>query len=103
MKERYIEADDERWFVKLGEYPPHPGVGTVIFFPRNAQRPYRVIEVPHGRFASQDELDKLSDDDLLRLFRHGDMMDYSHDAHAGPNHEVHFARPLPPDVGTHES
>ena len=49
MKERYIEADDERWFVKLGEYPPHPGVGTVIFFPRNAQRPYRVIEAIYSR------------------------------------------------------
>ena len=103
MKERYIEADDERWFVKLGEFPPHPGVGTVIFFPRNTQRPYRVVEVAENRFASQEALDKLSDNDLLQLFHHGDMMDYSHDAHAGPSHDAEVAQRLPSDVGTGES
>lgn len=103
MKERYIDKDDERWFVKLAEFPPHPGVDAIIFFPRNAQRPYRVVEVPAGRFGSQEALEKLQDSELMELFEGGDMMDYGHDAHAGLNHPASLARPLPPDVGTGES
>ena len=103
MKGRHIKADDEQWFVKLSEFPPHPGVDAIVFLPRNAQRPYRVVEVPQGRYRSQDELEKLSDGDLLKLWKGGDLMDYAHDARAGLNHPAHFARPLPPDVGTGES
>lgn len=103
MMERHIDADGDRWFVKLGEYPPHPGVGVVLFFPRNDQRAYRVIEVPQNRFASQEALEKLSDKDLLALFRGGDAMDYSHEEGAGALHPTHIAQQLPPDVGTNET
>lgn len=102
MKERQIEANGERWFAKLSDFPPHPGVDAVVFFPSNAQRAYRVVEVPQGRFASQEALEKLSDDDLVKLFRVGDEMDYGHDARAGLNHPARMARPLPPNVGTGE-
>lgn len=102
MSERHIDVDGDRWYVKLGEHPPHPGVGTVIFFPGNGQRPYRVVEVPESRFASQDALDALDDDDLLALFHHADIMDYVHEPGADPHHDTEFARRLPQDVGTDE-
>ncbi len=103
MKERSIEADGDRWFVKLGEHAPHPGVATVLFFPRNGQRPYRVAEVPATRFASQDALDALSDGDLIGLFAQSDTMDYVHGDRTDAHHETRFAEPMPPDVGTGES
>jgi len=103
MKERSIEVDHDRWFVKLGEHAPHPGIATVLFFPRNQQRPYRVAEVPAARFASQQELEALSDDDLLALFHASDFMDYVHEGGAEAHHPTRFAQPLPPDVGTGES
>ena len=100
MRERQIEANGERWSVKLSDYPPHPGVDAIVFFPSNAQRAYRVVEVPQGRFGSQDALEKLEDGELLELFRRGDEMDYGHDARAGLNHPARLARPLPLNVGT---
>ena len=100
MAERYIEAENERWFVKLSDFPPHPGVDAVVFFPSNTQRPYRVVEVPQGRFGSQDALENVADEELVKLFTGGDQMDYAHDARAGLNHPARFARPLPPNVGT---
>ncbi len=103
MKERSIETDGDRWFVKLGEHSPHPGVATVLFFPRNGQRPYRVAEVPVARFTSQDALDALSDADLIGLFAKSDTMDYVHGDRTDAHHETTFAQRMPPDVGTGES
>lgn len=99
MTKRYIEVDDDRWFVRLSEYSPHPQVGTVIFFPRNDQRPYRVVEVAIDTFGSQGELEKLSDAELLELYRHGDALDFAHESKATLSHPTHMARPLPPGVG----
>lgn len=98
MSERYIEAENERWEVRLGEHPAHPNVGTIIFYPRDNQRPYRVVEVPDDRFASQDELDRLGDEDLKALFSRADIMDYVHEDDAGAHHHTERAQPLPPDV-----
>jgi len=42
---------------------------VVFLCTSNGQRPYRVAEVPEGRFASQEDLDGLSADGLRELFR----------------------------------
>ena len=63
-----IKADNDTWTAELGS-PGREGFRTVVFFcASNGQRPYRVIEVPAGRFASQDDLERLSEDGLRELF-----------------------------------
>lgn len=102
MSERYIDADNERWEVRLGEHPAHPDVGTVLFFPRDNQRAYRVVEVPDARFGSQEDLERLDDEQLRALFARADIMDYVHESDAGAHHETHRARAFPPDVDASE-
>jgi len=66
----HIKIDGDRWKVRLGEDQPKPGVRVVLFFCEpTGQRPYRVVEVPEDRFASQDDLEKLSGKELLGLFQ----------------------------------
>ena len=66
---RSIKGDNDTWKAKLGE-PAREGFRTVVFFcASNGQRPYRVAEVPADRFASQDDLDRLPQNELRELFR----------------------------------
>lgn len=63
-----IKADNDTWTPRLGG-PSRDGFRTVVFFcSSNGQRPYRVTEVPEGRFASQDDLDRLPADETRALF-----------------------------------
>jgi hypothetical protein len=63
-----IKADNDTWSARLGG-SHHEGFRTVVFFcSSNGQRPYRVVEVPEDRFATQDDVDRLSDSDLRDLF-----------------------------------
>ena len=63
-----IKADNDTWSAQLGS-SDREGYRAVIFFcASNGQRPYRVVEVPHDRFASQDDLDRASESDLRDLF-----------------------------------
>lgn len=94
---RHLEVEGERWEVRLGTHNPHPGVATVIFYPRNNQRAYRVLEVEGARFASQDAIEQLDDEALLELFRGADIMDYVHERGADPHHETAHVD-TPPDV-----
>ena len=63
-----IKADNDTWTPRLG-IPSREGYRTVVFFcSSNGQRPYRVTEVPDDRFASQDDLDRLPEDETRALF-----------------------------------
>ena len=63
-----IKADNDTWSPRLGD-SAREGFRTIVFFcASNGQRPYRVVEVPEGRFASQEDLDRLSSGDLRDLF-----------------------------------
>ncbi len=65
-----IKVDGDRWTVRLGRDRPRPGVRVVLFFCEpTGQRPYRVVEVPDGRFNSQDDIEGLSRGELLELYR----------------------------------
>ena len=76
---RTIKADGDRWRVRLGEDRPHPGVRVVLFFCETTdQRPYRVVEVPEERFESQADLERLSDAELLELYRGSVSLDFPH-------------------------
>lgn len=76
---RTIKADGDLWRVRLGQDRPHPGVRVVLFFCETTdQRPYRVVEVPESRFTSQTDLERLSDKDLLELYRQSVSLDYPH-------------------------
>jgi hypothetical protein len=71
-----IKVDGDVWKVRLGEERPRPGARLVLFFCQpTGQRPYRVVEVPEDRFASQKELDKLSKKQLLELYQESTSMD----------------------------
>ena len=63
-----IRADNDTWTATLGG-PSREGFRTVVFFcSSNGQRPYRVVEVPAERFASQEDLDGLAENELRKLF-----------------------------------
>ena len=63
-----IKADNDTWTAELGG-PAREGFRAVVFFcSSNGQRPYRVAEVPTERFATQDDLDRLSKDEIRELF-----------------------------------
>ncbi len=63
-----LKADNDTWSARLGG-SGRPGFRTVVFFcASNGQRPYRVTEVPEDRFASQDDLERLPEDELRELF-----------------------------------
>lgn len=66
---RSIRADNDSWSAQLGE-TSGPDSRTVVFFcASNGQRPYRVVEVPSDRFSAQEDLDRLTDEEILDLFR----------------------------------
>lgn len=76
---RTIRADGDRWRVRLGNDRPHPGVRVVLFFCETTdQRPYRVVEVPEQRFAKEEDVERLSDQELLALYRQSVSLDYPH-------------------------
>ena len=63
-----LKSDNDTWTAQLGE-PSRAGFRAVVFFcSSNGQRPYRVTEVPVERFSSQDDLDRLSEEELRELF-----------------------------------
>ncbi|MCK5447567.1 MAG: hypothetical protein KAI98_05690 [Gemmatimonadetes bacterium] len=63
-----IKADNDTWTAELGGLA-REGFRTVVFFcSSNGQRPYRVAEVPAERFASQDDLERLPENELRELF-----------------------------------
>ncbi len=71
-----IKTDGDVWKVRLGQDRPRPGVRVVLFFCEpTGQRPYRVAEVPEDRFASQNDIEKLSRGDLLEIYRKSTSMD----------------------------
>lgn len=76
---RTIKADGDRWRVRLGEDRPRPGVRVVLFFCETTdQRPYRVVEVPETRFPTQADLERLSEAELLELYRRSVSLDFPH-------------------------
>ena len=63
-----IKADNDTWTAELGG-PSREGFRAVVFHcSSNGQRPYRVAEVPAERFASQDDLERLPENELRELF-----------------------------------
>lgn len=63
-----IKVDNDTWTPRLGE-SSREGFRTVVFFcSSNGQRPYRVVEVGADRFASQEDLDRLPEDEIRELF-----------------------------------
>ncbi len=73
---RTIQVDGDDWRGQVGERHPRPGHRTVVFFcASNGQRPWRVVEVPEERIHGQEDLDRLSRDELLELFGRTRSMD----------------------------
>ncbi len=71
-----LKVDGDRWTVRLGEDRRRAGVRVVLFFCEpTGQRPYRVAEVPESRLASQADLDRLTRDQLLELYRSSTSLD----------------------------
>lgn len=71
-----IKVDGDVWVARLGEDDRRPGVRVVLFFSQpSGQRPYRVAEVPEGRFSSQADIDRLSKKELLDLYRNSTSLD----------------------------
>ncbi len=71
-----IKVDGDRWTVRLGEDRRRAGVRVVLFFCEpTGQRPYRIVEVPDERFASQDDLERLSRAELLELYQNSTSLD----------------------------
>lgn len=72
----HIKVDGDRWKVKLGEDQSKPGLRVVLFFCEpTGQRPYRVVEVPEGKYSSQDAIERLSRNELLELYEQSTSMD----------------------------
>jgi hypothetical protein len=71
-----IKVDGDVWKVRLGQDRPRPSYRVVLFFSQpTGQRPYRVVEVPEDRFTSQDDLKRLSNKELMELYRESTSMD----------------------------
>lgn len=71
-----IKIDGDVWVARLGQDRRRPGVQVILFFSQpTGQRPYRVVEVPDGRFASQADVDRLAKDELLELYRQSTSLD----------------------------
>ncbi len=71
-----IKVDGDRWTVRLGEDRRRAGLRVVLFFCEpSGQRPYRIVEVPEARFSSQEDLDRLSREELLALYRESTSLD----------------------------
>jgi hypothetical protein len=72
----HIRVDGDRWKVRLGQDRPKPGVRVVLFFSEpTGQRPYRVVEIPEDRFESQDDIERLSRDELIELYQQSTSLD----------------------------
>ncbi len=71
-----IKVDGDRWTVRLGEDRRRAGVRVILFFCEpTGQRPYRIVEVPEERFSSQADVDRLSREELLALYRDSTSLD----------------------------
>lgn len=71
-----IKADGDRWYARLGQDRPRPGTRVVLFFCQTTdQRPYRVVAVAEDRFSSQADVDKLTRDELMELYRGSTSLD----------------------------
>ncbi|MDX1578723.1 MAG: hypothetical protein R3266_09560 [Gemmatimonadota bacterium] len=63
-----IKAEGDTWRARLGAVSS-AGNRTLLFFCESTdQRPYRVVELEAGRFASEEDLAEASDEELLALF-----------------------------------
>lgn len=66
---RHIQAEEDRWAVRLASERPEPGQRAIIFFCETTdQRPYRVATVEEGRVSSTEGLEALSEHELQELF-----------------------------------
>jgi hypothetical protein len=63
-----IKADNDTWSAQLGGAAREGHRAVVFFCASNGQRPWRVVEVPEDRFATQEDLERLSEEDLRELF-----------------------------------
>lgn len=62
-----LKADGDTWRVRFGGTEDEP---VVLFFCETTdQRPYRVARVAPGRFSGDEDLERLSEDDLRVLFQ----------------------------------
>lgn len=83
---RKIEANGEKWEVRLSREEPHEGVGVVIFrCTSNSSYGWRVVEIREGEFGTQERLEKLPDAELDALFARSQPFDYTHDPEAHPD------------------
>ena len=84
MKDEF-RADGDTWRVTVGDQDGRRAVDTIVFHcVSNANRPYRVVEVPEPVLNGRG-IDALTEDDLAGLFGRSQTMDYSHDAAAEPD------------------
>ena len=81
---KYIDIEGDRWVVTLDRRAAHPGMEALVFnCISDAQRPYRVIEVPASREDEKSGGD-FSERELRDLFGNSQTMDYTWDEAAAP-------------------
>jgi len=82
--ERYIDVEGDRWIATVDRQAAHPGMHALVFHcVSDAQRPYRVIEIPAEREGGSEK-PGFSERDLRELFSNAQIMDYSRDESAEP-------------------
>jgi hypothetical protein len=82
---RQIDIDGDRWITSLDRRSAHPGMHALVFHcVSDAQRPYRVIELP-AEEAGEEGGPEFSDRELRELFSNAHTMDYSRDESAEPD------------------
>lgn len=62
-----LRADGDTWKVWFGGSEEEPAV--LFFCETTDQRPYRVARVAAGRFSGDEDLERLSKDELRALFQ----------------------------------
>jgi hypothetical protein len=83
MRELF-HADGDTWRVSSDAHDSQREVHTLVFHCiSNAQRPYRVVEVPDTVMEGRD-VERMGENELTELFGRSHTMDYSHDAAAEP-------------------
>ncbi|MGH7446517.1 MAG: hypothetical protein ACRELT_03090 [Longimicrobiales bacterium] len=83
MMRELFHADGDTWRVSSDAHDSQRAVHTVVFHCiSNAQRPYRVVEVPDPILKDRD-IDSLKENELTALFGRSQTMDYSH-GYSGP-------------------
>ena len=61
-----IKADGDTWRAEIGD---EGGDRLMVFFCTTTdQRPYRVVRLEPGRYAADDALERVSEDELRALF-----------------------------------